>query len=320
MNLTTRQIRYVYEVARCGSIQAAAATIHISPSSIVAAIDMAEEALGAKIFDRQRARGVQITPVGERFVTAARALIAANGAFDREVGALAQGTPQVVKVGCFEPFGSLFIADALKLYVDQYGPVELVLFEGDQQQLREWLDNATVDLVVTYELGPSFSEDCTTKICKVPAHVMLPATDPLARRKVVSIAQLSKRPMVLLDLPQTSTYLLTLFDLLAAERPPITIRTRSYETVRSAVAAGFGFSFVQMRPTGRASRDGPGIVRRPLSDAPAAPALVVVDIYGSNKPRFVHAMIDVLRSYFKKLGPAKFAVTTPDRIETLFDV
>lgn len=320
MNLSPRQIRYVCEVARLGSIQAAASAVHISQSSIVAAIDIAEDALGAKIFDRRPARGVQITPTGERFVTAARGLLAANGAFEREIGVLAQGTPQVVRIGCFEPFGSLFIAEVLKVYADRYGPVEIELVEGDQRQLRDWLANGSVDLIITYEIGPSFEEDCMTKICKVPAHVILPAHDPLARNEVVSIAELSRQPMVLLDLPQTSTYLTTLFDLLAAERPPVALRTRSYETVRSAVSAGFGFSFVNMRPTGKSSRDGTGIVRRPLSDVYSSPALIVVDIYGSNKPMFVRSLIQVIRDYFKSIGPAKFAVTTPDRTDSLFDV
>ncbi|BEP38514.1 hypothetical protein GmRootV59_54050 (plasmid) [Variovorax sp. V59] len=183
MNLSPRQIRYVCEVARLGSIQAAASAVHISQSSIVAAIDIAEDALGAKIFDRRPARGVQITPTGERFVTAARGLLAANGAFEREIGVLAQGTPQVVRIGCFEPFGSLFIAEVLKVYADRYGPVEIELVEGDQRQLRDWLANGSVDLIITYEIGPSFEEDCMTKICKVPAHVILPGPRSLGAQR-----------------------------------------------------------------------------------------------------------------------------------------
>lgn len=319
MNLSTRQIRYVCEVARRGSIQAASTALHISQSSVLAAISIAEDALGAKIFDRRPARGVQITPAGERFVTAARALLAANHEFEREIGILAKGTPQIIRIACFEPFGSLFIAEVLRKVVDALGPVEIVLFEGDQSQLHEWLTNGTVDLVVTYDIGQSFDDEGVTRICKVPAHAILSINDPLASQDAVSIADLSSRALVLLDLPQTATYLMTVFDVLAT-RPRVSLRTRSYETVRSAVSAGFGVSILNMRPSRHSTADSPGVVRKPLADVFSSPTLIVVDIYGSNKPAFVRAMIDIIERYFHDLGQGGFAVTTPDRANTLFDV
>lgn len=319
MNLTTRQIKYVSEVGRLGSIHAASETLHISQSSIVAAVNQAEELLNAKIFERRPARGVQVTPAGERFLVAARAFLAAATDFERNVGTFASATPQVVRLGCFEPFGSLFIAEVLRAYVDLSGPVEIVLIEGDQQSLRRWLQDGAVDMIVTYEIGPSFDEYAVTRICKAPTHVVLPVHHDLSRLEVLSIRDLSNHPMVLLDLPQTSTYLMTLLDLLA-ERPVVAIRTRSFETCRAAVSAGFGFSFANIRPTGRSSKDGPGIVRRPLKDAGQPPALIVVDIYGAAKPAFVRRFVDVLKNHFQKVGAENFAVATEVQMSTIFDV
>lgn len=319
MNLSNRQLRYVCEVARQGSIQAASVTLHISQSSILAAIAIAEDALGARIFDRRPSRGVQITPAGERFVIAARALLAAGAEFEREIGGLARAAPQTLRIACFEPFGSLFMAAVLRRFVDAYGPVEVLLSEGDQVQLREWLANGVVDLIVTYDIGPSFGEDRVSRICRVPAHALLPADDPLAQKPAVSIGELSMRPLVLLDLPQTATYITTLFDVLAS-RPRVGFRTRSYETLRSAVAAGFGVAVLQMRPNGHSAADGPALVRRPLTDVFPAPALIVADIYGSNKPAFVRALIDIVRAFFVELGPQGFAVATPEVAATLLDV
>lgn len=319
MNLSNRQLRYVCEVARQGSIQAASAALHISQSSILAAISIAEDALGARIFDRRPSRGVQITPAGERFVIAARALLAASSEFEREIGGLARSAPQTLRIACFEPFGSLFMAAVLRRFVDAHGPVEVLLSEGDQVQLREWLANGVVDLIVTYDIGPSFGEDRVTRICRVPAHALIPASDPLAQKEAVAIAELALRPLVLLDLPQTSTYITTLFDVLAT-RPRVGFRTRSYETLRAAVAAGFGVSVLQMRPNGHSSADGPALVRRPLTDSIPAPALIVGDIYGHNKPAFVRALIDIVRAFFVELGPQGFAVARPDVAATLLDV
>lgn len=319
MDLSNRQLRYVCEVARQGSIQAACATLYISQSSILAAIAIAEEALGARIFDRRPSRGVQITPAGERFVVAARALLAASNDFEREVGGLAKGAPQSLRIACFEPFGSLFIAALLKRFANAYGPVEILLYEGDQVQLRDWLSNGFVDLIVTYDIGPSFGDERVTPICRIPAHALLPIDDPLTSKEAISIGELAMRPLVLLDLPQTSTYITTLFDVLAS-RPRVSLRTRSYETVRSAVSAGFGVAVLQMKPSGHSAADGPELVRKPLIDVHHAPALIVADIYGSNKPAFVRALIDITKNFFQELGPHGFAVSTPNLASTLLEV
>ena len=142
--------------------------------------------------------------------------------------------------------------------------------------------------------------------------------NPLAQQAQISIADLAKYPLVLLDLPQTSTYLMTLFEVLA-DRPTISLSTRSYETVRSAVAAGFGVSILNMLPMGNAMADTPQLVRRPLSDSFPAPHLVVADIYGASKPQFVKTLIQMVRQYFLTLGPTGFALTTPERSKGLFD-
>ena len=306
------------EVARLGSIKATCSSLHISQSSILAAISLAEDELNATIFDRRPARGVQMTPAGERFILAARVLMEANREFDRMVNGLSTGAPQTLRVGCFHPFGSLFLAELLKQYSDAEGLLGIQLLEGDQNQLHDWLNNGSVDVAITYNIGTNFGGDAHTAICKVPPHAILSANNPLAQQAQISIADLAKYPLVLLDLPHTSTYLMTLFEVLA-DRPTISLSTRSYETVRSAVAAGFGVSILNMLPMGNAMADTPQLVRRPLSDSFPAPHLVVADIYGASKPQFVKTLIQMVRQYFLTLGPTGFALTTPERSKGLFD-
>lgn len=311
MNLSVRQLRYICEVAGAGSVLAASRSLYISQSSILSAISLAEAEIGARIFDRKPARGVLITPAGERFVAAARVMLAAATEFDRSMGDLTSRIPKTLRIGCFEPFGALFMPEMLRSYVTEVGDLEIVLLEGDRLQLGEWLSAGAVDLVVLYDIGPMIS-DSFVPICKVPAHAVLSAEDPLAQRDAIWLADLSTRPLVLLDLPQTATYLLTLFDVLA-KRPEVKFHTRSYETVRSAVSSGFGMSILNMRPIGSATADGTGIVRRPILDELPPPTLLVADMYGSAKPLFVRVFIESLRRFFREIGPAGFSVSLPER-------
>jgi DNA-binding transcriptional LysR family regulator len=315
MNLTIRQLRYVCEVASLGSVHAASKALHISQSSILAAITLAEGEMGARIFERRPARGVQITPAGERFISAARIMLSASTEFDRAIGDLADRVPKVLRIGCFEPFGALFMPEMLRMYVDNVGDVEIDLLEGDQVRLQTWLAEGIIDLAILYDIGP-ITTGTMTKICKVPAHAVLHVDDPLAAREAVWLSDIATRPFVLLDMPQTATYLLTLFDILA-KRPEVRFHTRSYETVRSAVASGFGMSILNMRPIGRATVDGQTIIRRPILDELPPPTLIVLDLYGSSKPLFVRLFIEILRRFFKEIGPSRFSVTINEREDAL---
>jgi DNA-binding transcriptional LysR family regulator len=310
MNLSIRQINYVCEVARLGSIGGASKRLRISQSSILAAIDLAEVTLNAQIFNRQQARGVTVTPAGERFLRAARGLLAAEQEFDQIIDTLVEGMPRHIKVGCFEPFGALFMPAVMKRFVEKTGPCEVSLYEGDHAQLREWLASGLVEVVVTYDIGAGFGEDYTP-ICKVPAHALINREDSLAQQKSVSISELATRPLVLLDMPETRTYLITLFDLVA-ERPQVSFRTRSYDSVRAAVSSGFGVSVLNMKPFEASSKDPENLIRLPISDALPHPTLIVADTYGKRRPKYISYLIEVIDDYFHQLEPDLYSFMAPN--------
>ncbi|MGR6432994.1 LysR family transcriptional regulator [Rhizobium sp. PAMB 3174] len=299
MNLTLRQIRYVCEVARQGSIQKASQALRISQSSILAAIAMAESQLDAKIFDRRQSRGVLVTSEGERFLNAARALMTAEGEFSRSIGLLGQGKPDNARIGCFVPFGPAYMIDVLKAYQERCGIGSIDLMEGGQPQLREWLATGEIEFAVTYDIGRGMG-DGHTPICELPAHAALPASHPLANRESVALADLVDTPFILLDLPETSVYLMTLFDVIA-KRPHVALRSTSYETVRAAIANGMGFSLLNTIPRNDFSRDRAHIVRVPLTDQLPAPKVIVADLYGHRKPAHVTMFIEILKDYFSHL-------------------
>lgn len=315
MNLTIRQLRYICEASRQGSIQAASRSLAISQSSIIAAIAAAEYEMRAKLFDRRPAIGIRPTPAGERFVRSALQLLAAEDEFARSVREETSALPPHIRIGCFEPFGAMFMPPLMRRYLDAVGPAEISLMEGDHAQLATWLAAGTVDFAVAYDIGPHLAQGAAP-ICRLPAHALLSVDSPFAKVTSVSLAELATMPLVLLDLPHTGAYLLTLFELLAL-RPQISLRTRSYETVRCAVASGFGMSILNMRPLSLTMGDPPELVRVPLSDDLPAPALQVIDVYGQRKPLFLRRFIEITRDFFTNLGPARFAVATPHRQPSL---
>lgn len=315
MRLTQRQLDYIREVAAKGSISEACKTFRISSSSVLAAIDAAEAEIGTRIFTRRAGHGVEVTPAGQRFLVSVRRFLAAGLEFERSTRDFADRPAPVLRLGCFSPLGALLIPPVIRRYVDTYGDCDIVLQEGDQTELRGWLATGELDLVLTYDIGEEFS-GAVTPVCRFPAHALLRRDDPLARQDSVSMQELAERPLILLDLPETRTYLLTLFDF-AARRPKVALRTRSYETVRAAVVNGLGVSVLNMRPHQLASPDHESLVRIPISDPLRQPTLIVIDPYGDQKPAYVQSFIAMIFAHLQHLGPENFAVTTPEMAQSL---
>ncbi len=96
----------------------------------------------------------------------------------------------------------------------------------------------------------------------LPPYVLVAAAHPLARLKQITPKDLSGLPMVLLDLPVSADYFLSLFE--KAGPPPIAEKTRDIAVMQSLVANGFGYSLLNFRPTSDRSPDGKTLRYIPL--------------------------------------------------------
>lgn len=288
-----RQIQYVLAVQSSGSISRAAREMRISQSSVLAAIDIAEQDLGARIFDRRKGRGVVVTAAGEGYLAAARRLLTAEQEFRRatRTSAAPRGP---LRIGCFEPFGSMMMIDVIRKMRDRIGPFEVSLVESDQISLKRALDRGELDVAVIYDLGPDF--DCTLEyITRAPPHAMVHADSPLAAREEISITELTAEPIALLSLPLTTTYLMTLFDY-ADRKPTIGFRSSHYETVIRAVSAGFGATILNIWPITPPVAEA-NTKRLRLREALPAPNIVAADHYGDQKPPNLVEFIAELKAH-----------------------
>lgn len=315
MRLTYRQVQYLRELARHDSIAAACKVLAISQSSVLAAIDVAEDVTGTQLFTRRKGHGIALTPAGRTFLISAHRFLASGEEFSRALEQFSETSGAALRIGCFVPFGALLIPPVIKRYTEQFGACEFTLLEGDQTELRAWLASGDVDLIVTYDIGQEFGSS-TTPICKFPTHALVRADSKLAQMPAVSLKKLAEHPLILLDLPETRVYLLGLFDTVV-NRPKIGLRTQSYETVRSAVSNGLGVSILNIKPTSETIPDNENLARVPLLENLRQPTLLVADPYGAQKPASVSAFISALHSYISEIGPQQFAVVQPEDADDL---
>ena len=69
--MNTKQIEYILELSKTKNFNRAAENMFISQPTMTYQINIAEEEIGFRIFDRS-GRGATLTPAGEQFITTLR--------------------------------------------------------------------------------------------------------------------------------------------------------------------------------------------------------------------------------------------------------
>ena len=294
MTPSLKQLHYICAVRENGSYAKAAKKLNISQSSILAAVAIAEQYLGARIFSPQKGRGVLTTAAGEKFITSARRLLAAREEFHRNIR-FRGSMHESLRIGLFEPFSSIMMTEVLRRLKDTISDLSVELIEADQLTLKRCLDQGEVDVLLVYDLGPDFN-GTVEHIGRAPPHAMVHKDSALARHDAISISQLAQEPISLLSLPLTTSYLMSLFDA-AVHRPRIVFKSRNYETVIRSVANGMGATVLNAWPR-NALQVETNTRRLHLTDTLPTPNIVTVDHYGAMRPRALKCFIEILQTYF----------------------
>jgi DNA-binding transcriptional LysR family regulator len=246
MRFTLKQIEYFCAVGGTGSIALASERLNISSPSISTAISQLEAAFGIELFVRHHAQGVSLTAEGRRFLDEARRLISQANDLHGVADELARSVCGPLSIGCLVVFASLVLPALRRSFAQEQPKVSFSALVGHQSLLFEKLQNAEIDIAVTYDLEIPPSIDFEP-LAVLPPHIIVSADNPVAREKEVALADLVGEPLILLDLPLSREYFLSLYDSLGL-KPRILERIADYDLLRSLVASNFGYAIGNIRP------------------------------------------------------------------------
>ncbi|MEO6300858.1 MAG: LysR family transcriptional regulator [Paracoccaceae bacterium] len=263
LRFTLRQLEYLVAVADCGSVALAAERVNVSSPSISAAISQLEASYGLQLFIRRHAQGLSLTEGGRQFTATAREVLAAAGRLTDRAADITGKVAGSLTVGCLLTFAQVLLPQLRRSFSDRYPEVTFRQLEGDQAELFEGLRMARLDVALSYDLNIPPDLDFMPLLPIAP-YVLLPLGHPLAGQAAVSPADLAPHPMVLLDLPHSADYFLSLFSD-AGVRPMIAERTRDMGVMRAMVANGFGYSIANIWLGSDRAADGRRVVFVPLA-------------------------------------------------------
>jgi DNA-binding transcriptional LysR family regulator len=191
MSINFAQLRAFLAVADEGGFRAAADALQISQSAVSHAVAALEKSLGCRVLVR---RGQpRPTAFGERILDHARAAVAATDAIrelserrdGRPVGTLRLAAPPTVCQG--------LLPDLLARWRDEFPQLKIRVFEGEDDEIADWLASTTVEIAVLVDPPPGDG----VLIGEDRFHALLPRDHPLAGQDEVDLRDLDDDPFLL---------------------------------------------------------------------------------------------------------------------------
>ncbi len=205
----------------------------------------------------------------------------------------------VLRVGCLSTLGPRWLPGMLARLRRSCPGLAVELLEADSETLLQGLERGTLELALMYDLGLARAVRLDPLGALRP-HALLPWGHPLAARASVGLAELAAEPFVLIDLPHSREYFMSLLRE-AGGTPRIAWRCTSLEMVRAMVANGLGVSLLTTRPLRDWAVDGKRLAVRRLRGRIREQSVVLASpASGQPQPELARAFAEAAREAFAR--------------------
>jgi DNA-binding transcriptional LysR family regulator len=265
MTLTLKQLRYFIAAVETGQISHAAMEMNISQSAVTAGIQGLEAELGVRLLSRG-AQGVSVTPEGARFLTRARAIMAAVE--DATRGPLGEETRITgrLRLGVTYTVAGYFMARHYAAFRRSYPGITLDLSEEPRAAIEAGLVSGELDLAVLLTSNLANHDDLEAEtLFRSRRRLWLPSEHPLLGLSEVGLSDVAREPYVMLTVDEASRTAGRYWDAFGLT-PQVVFATSSVEAVRSMVAAGMGVTILSDMVYRPWSLEGQRIEQRQVSD------------------------------------------------------
>ncbi|MBB4566591.1 DNA-binding transcriptional LysR family regulator [Rhizobium leucaenae] len=238
-----RQLQYFVAVAEQGSITRAAQNLSISQSSVTEALKELESDLGVELFDRHP-RGLAITHNGHQFLRHATKILATVSDARTSFSSQQNEAGGTLNIGVTSLVAGYVLSDLLARYRRACPGVEVSAIEDNGGYLEHLLVGGELDVAVMVISNLRDRMALQAEILETsPYRLWLPMGHPLVSADIISVADITREPLIMLTIDEIEENTGKLLTALGA-RPHVAFRTRSVEAVRSLVATGAGVALL----------------------------------------------------------------------------
>lgn len=196
-----RQLRNFLTIGEEGSITAAARILRITQPALSRQIKALEDDIGTPLLDRG-AHSVSLTPAGEVLMAEGKKFVRAADALVERVKLAGIGEP--LRIGYAPSLAGEFLAIAIGRFTQIHPRVRVSLNDCSSAEMQAGLSAGKLDLILA---PPTSQQDLHwEKLRDYGWQMVMKANHPLARKKKITLADLSGEKLLLYDREQYPEY------------------------------------------------------------------------------------------------------------------
>ncbi len=297
--VTLRQLQYVVAVAERGSFRRAAEDCHVAQPSLSAQVAAAEEALGVRIFERDK-RGIAVTAGGAQLIARARKLLVELEDFANLASSLGDPLSGAFRLGVIPTIAPYLLPEVAPVLRSSFPKMSFVWTEERTSVLVKRIADGELDaaiLAVEADIGDLakciIGKDAFVFVA-APAHRLSRSAGP------VRAAELDGEAVLLLDDGHCFRDQALSFCARNGAREAVGYRATSLPTLVQMAAGGAGVTLLPRLALSVENRRGDLRVRQ---FAPKVPARTIALVWrkSNSREKTFKAIGSVLHSAYDEL-------------------
>ncbi len=252
--LHSRVLRYLDEVARCGSIRGAAERLHIASSAINKHVLQLEDAIGEPLFERLP-RGLRLTPAGEILLAHVRRTMKEYSQVEAEIRDLKALQGGEVIIATMNGLAGGIVPQAAATFCARHPQIKISIRVMFIRDIIQVVADGEADIGFAFNLPKSPQFETLGKMDTRLGAVVSPE-HPLAGMDSVPLALCASYPLILADKSMLIHDIVV--DAFAGAGLDIepTFLTNSIESMKCLAAAGDAIAFLSRFDIAEECRNG----------------------------------------------------------------
>jgi DNA-binding transcriptional LysR family regulator len=292
--LDVRRMQVLRAVITSGSITAAARNLGYTPSAISQQLSTLEREAGVELLERI-GRGVRATPAGMLLSEHAEVVSAQLSKAEAALTELKEGRTGRLAIRYFSTAGAALVPPAVAAVRREFPGIrlDLKLIEPEDPMPEIEKGSADVAIVVIPQLRPPTRGVELVHLLDDPYRVVLHRAHPLARKRVLDLAELAEDGWVGTEWPPGPCRDIVIDACAAAGfTPNFAVEAEDYQTAQGFVAAGLGVCLVPELALG--SQNTGVVTRRVRRPEPFRAIYAAIGAHAREQPA-VRRLLAVLR-------------------------
>ncbi|MGC2162739.1 MAG: LysR family transcriptional regulator [Silvibacterium sp.] len=197
MDANLTQIRAFLTVARVKGFTQAAPLLHLSQPALTVQIRQLETSLGVRLFDRNT-RHVALTSAGRDLVPKFQRLLLEFESVVTEARESSTKRQGIVRLGCLPSFAATYLPGVIAAFRKNNPLISFVLRDANGKRIIDMIRTGEVEFGIT-DSEPKWQDLEVTELYQDQMQVVFSKSHPIAKLKRITINDVVRWPMVLLD-------------------------------------------------------------------------------------------------------------------------